>query len=73
MLYHTNICTSRLYELAVLHNQTSGIIQVVHTNHLILRLGLTITVSGDMLSSAIGICSEILLFFLEKTRSRILF
>ena len=28
-LYHTNICTSGLYEFAVLRSQTSCIIQVV--------------------------------------------
>ena len=28
-LYHTNICTSSLYEFAILHSQTSWIIQVV--------------------------------------------
>ena len=27
-LYHTNICTSSLYEFAILHTQTSSIIQV---------------------------------------------
>ena len=28
-LYHTNICTSSLYEFAIFHSQTSWIIEVV--------------------------------------------